>query len=104
MSSWECVLIRIRKSDVRLKMRIAVASGMNATSSRSRPICVPNESSTPMTRMRQSPMRTTRPSALSPRKSSSTSVSPSTTCGPPRSISPGGRKRPWAMRSWRVSR
>ena len=98
------VLIRIRKSEVRLKIRIAVASGMNATSSRSIPTCVPDESSTPMTRIRQSPMRTTRPSALSPRKSSLTSVAPSTTCGPPRCISPGGRKRPWTTRSRRVSR
>ena len=96
--------IMTRKRERRSNMRIAVATGTMAMSSRSMPSCWPRWARTPITRMRQPPMRTTWPTGSSARKSSRASLDPSTTTGRPRWMSSAGRKSPCPRVSLRTSR
>ncbi len=82
---------RIRNSELRLNSRIAVPTGICTMSSKSKPSERPRGSSTPTTRKRHSPTRTTLPSGLSAPNSSLATVTPRTISEPPRSGSPGDR-------------
>ncbi len=65
-SAWERTWRTRRKSDRRLSIFMAVATGTITTSSMLRPSCWPRGASTPTTRIRQSPTLTTRPTGSSP--------------------------------------
>ena len=69
-SAWVRTWSSRRKSERRLSIFMAVATGTTATSSMSTPSCWPRGARTPITRIRQSPTRTIWPTGSRPGKSS----------------------------------
>ena len=82
------------RSSVWLNTARALATGMYAASSRSKPSSCPLDSSTPITRNPQLPIRTRRPSGDASPNSSRASFGPSTANEPLRCGSIGGRNVP----------
>ena len=83
-------------SSATLNRSMAVATGMKAVSSRSKPSSWPLASITPTTRNEKPPIRTRWPSGEAAPNSSRVSLAPRTAWAPLRSGSTRGRNEPWA--------
>jgi len=104
MTSGDRTSTRMRKSELRLNMAMPVDTGTMTRSSMSkRPRERPVGASTPTTRKRQSPMRTTSPRGLFAPKSSLATFVPSTASVPPAELSVVARNRPAPILSLRTS-
>ena len=102
MASRPVASTKIRNRVLLLNMACASDTGTNTSSSVFIPRPWPLLPSTPTTRKRRSPIRTSWPNAGALPKISSRTLEPITASAAPRRQSPGDRKRPWARTNWRT--